>query len=122
VPPTPGKPLPRGRHGIPTDRIRGHQRERLIDAMARSCAGSGYASVSVTQLVRSAAVSKKTFYQLFESKEDCLFSAHQAYSEHLYDAIDQGFVREASHGPPGAAWRSMRLSPSSPGTWRVQIC
>ena len=57
--------------------------------MARSCADAGYASTSVSQLVRSAAVSKKTFYQLFESKEDCLFHTYESYSDRLYAEIDQ---------------------------------
>jgi AcrR family transcriptional regulator len=64
--------------------------------MARSCADSGYASLSVSQLVRSAAVSKKTFYQLFDSKEDCLFYSYEAYCDRLYAAIDQGCREETS--------------------------
>ena len=57
--------------------------------MARSCADAGYASTSVSQLVKSAAVSKKTFYQLFESKQDCLFHTYESYSDRLYAEIDQ---------------------------------
>jgi AcrR family transcriptional regulator len=64
--------------------------------MARSCADGGYASISVSQLVRSAAVSKKTFYELFESKEDCLFNSYEDYSDRLYAAIDEGCAEEDS--------------------------
>lgn len=62
--------------------------------MARSCAGAGYASISVSQLVRAAAVSKKTFYQLFDGKEECLFYSYEAYSERLYAEIDRSCREE----------------------------
>jgi AcrR family transcriptional regulator len=64
--------------------------------MASSCADTGYASISVSQLVRAAAVSKKTFYELFDSKEDCLFHSYEAYSERLYAAIDESCAVEGS--------------------------
>jgi hypothetical protein len=102
LPSTPGKPLPRGRHGIPTDHVRGNQRQRLTAAMAWCCAGTGYAFLSVSQLVRSAAVSKKTFY-LFDGKQDCPIYSYEAYSDQLYARIDRESVWRRIPGPPEAA-------------------
>jgi AcrR family transcriptional regulator len=106
VPTSEGKRLPSGRHGIPTDLVRHHQRQRLIDAMAESCAASGYASTSVGDLVKSAAVSKKTFYQLFESKENCLLVSHETYCDRLYAAIDQACTTE--EGWPASGREALR--------------
>jgi AcrR family transcriptional regulator len=51
----------------------GRQRARLEAAMVRSVARHGYAETTVSDLVRTAAVSKSTFYAHFRDKEDCFF-------------------------------------------------
>ena len=56
--------------------------------MAAACAESGYASVSIGGVVSAAAVSRKTFYELFESKEECLLAAHDELRSRLFAAID----------------------------------
>lgn len=62
---------------------KGTQEERLIDAMIELCAQTGYLGVSVAELSAQAGVSSKTFYELFEDKEDCLLAAYRAAAARL---------------------------------------
>ena len=71
-----GKPgLPRGRNRLPTPAVRASQRERLLRAVIAAVAESGYALVTVADIVRRARVSRAAFYAHFASKDDCLFTA-----------------------------------------------
>lgn len=71
-----GKPgLPRGRSRLPVREVRASQRERLIRAVIAAVAESGYANVTVADIVRRARVSRVAFYAHFRSKEDCFLAA-----------------------------------------------
>ncbi|HWB68925.1 MAG TPA: TetR/AcrR family transcriptional regulator [Solirubrobacterales bacterium] len=50
--------------------VAGHQRTRLEAAMVEAVARHGYAGTTLRELVRLAGVSKSTFYEHFESKQD----------------------------------------------------
>ncbi len=56
----------------------GSQRERLLDAMANTCAQKGYAATSVADVVAGARVSRATFYEFFRDKEECFLAAYDA--------------------------------------------
>lgn len=89
-----GAPLPSGRHNLPREFVVTSQRDRLLDAMAQSCAEKRYAEVSVADIVAQARVSRSTFYEIFPDKEACFLAA--------YDAILGRFVTEvikACQGP-----------------------
>jgi AcrR family transcriptional regulator len=51
------------------------QRARMLDALTRMVAEKGYARVTVSDIVAAAGVSRRTFYEQFEDKEDCLLAA-----------------------------------------------
>src|SRR4051812_25252510 len=70
--------LPRGRHGLTREQVVGSQRERIFRAMAETMARKGYASTSVSEVLRTAGVSRETFYEQFTSKEDCFMAAFEA--------------------------------------------
>jgi AcrR family transcriptional regulator len=72
------EPLPRGRHGLTREQVVESQRSRIFRAMAEVMAEKGYVATSVSDVLRAAKVSRETFYEQFESKEDCFMSAHQA--------------------------------------------
>ena len=76
------------------------QRARLLDAMIRVVADQGYAAASVTDVVRAAAVSRSTFYELFASKEACFLEAYRAGVDVLVER-----VRAAVHETAGD-WRA----------------
>jgi len=51
------------------------QRMRILDAMAEVARERGAGDVSVAHVVERAGVSRRTFYQLFEDREDCFLAA-----------------------------------------------
>jgi AcrR family transcriptional regulator len=51
-----------------------HQKARLEGAMVEAVARHGFAGTTLRELVTLAGVSKTTFYQHFESKQDCFLS------------------------------------------------
>jgi AcrR family transcriptional regulator len=79
--------LPRGPHALPQDVVIAHQRERLLDAAATAVAEQGYAELTVRDLIVRAGVSRRTFYQLFDDKIDCVFAAHERAFERLSEVL-----------------------------------
>ncbi len=67
-------------------------RRRLLDAMARAAAGKGYPAVTIADLAAEARVSKRSFYEHFSDKADCLIALYEAASQQslavLRQAID----------------------------------
>src|SRR6516225_7712056 len=71
-----GKPgLPRGRSRLPLPAVRASQRERLLRSVIAAVSESGYAAVTVADIVRRARVSRAAFYDHFADKEDCFLAA-----------------------------------------------
>jgi AcrR family transcriptional regulator len=91
--------LPRGRHGLPREAVTASQRKRIHQAMIEVVSGRGYAETRVVDVIGIAGVSRKTFYELFDSKEDCFLAAYDVLLGNLLgDAVD-GFESR-----PGAPW------------------
>lgn len=67
-------------------------RHRLLEGMARAVAARGYADTTISDIVREAAVSRRTFYEHFASKSHCLIALYEAASINalrvLRDALD----------------------------------
>jgi AcrR family transcriptional regulator len=67
-------------------------RMRLLEGMAHAVAAKGYADTTIADIVREARVSRRTFYEHFEGKADCLIALYEAASinalQALRDAID----------------------------------
>lgn len=67
-------------------------RTRLLEGMAHAVAAKGYADTTITDIVREAAVSRRTFYEHFPTKADCLVALYEAASREalkvLQDALD----------------------------------
>jgi AcrR family transcriptional regulator len=79
--------LPRGPHALPQDVVIAHQRDRLLDATAAAMSEQGYAELTVRELIDRAGVSRRTFYQLFDDKIDCVYAAHERAFERLSKVI-----------------------------------
>jgi len=63
--------LPRGPHRLSRDEVADSQRQRLYLAILDVIAEEGYQAVNVASLVARAKISRRTFYELFDSKEEC---------------------------------------------------
>ena len=70
-------------------------RTRLMDGMAAAVAEKGYAETTIADIVRLARVSKRTFYEHFASKEDCLLALYTAATDQLIEVIRQAI--ESAH-------------------------
>jgi AcrR family transcriptional regulator len=71
-----GKPgLPRGRNSLPAPDVSASQIERLRRATIAAVAETGYAAVTIADIVRRARVSRAAFYAHFADKEDCFLTA-----------------------------------------------
>jgi AcrR family transcriptional regulator len=57
------------------EQIAAIQRARLLAAVAEACAEHGAANLTVGHIVDGAGVSRRTFYDNFESREDCVLAA-----------------------------------------------
>jgi AcrR family transcriptional regulator len=70
-----------------------HQhRKRLLEGMAHAVAAKGYGDTTIADIVREASVSRRTFYEHFNTKAECLIALYEAASHNalkvLRDAID----------------------------------
>lgn len=67
-------------------------RSRLLEGMAHAVAAKGYADTTIADIVREASVSRRTFYEHFSTKSECLIALYEAASHNalkvLRDAID----------------------------------
>jgi AcrR family transcriptional regulator len=73
----------------------------MLDAMTTVVAEKGYPAATVTDVVRTARVSRRTFYDRFASKEDCFLEAYRFGIEVLTARI-----RDAARKAAPAGWRA----------------
>lgn len=111
--PAPAEPpplrLPPGRHGIPADLVRAHQRLRLLEAAADALAEQGYGRLTAARVTELAGVSSRTFYQHFEDLWACLLAAYETEAGHLCEEIEAACaVLIKERGPIAAADRRGR--------------
>ncbi len=83
--------LPPGRHGLPREFIAHNQRERLIAGLAEAVAEHGYGGTTIAHITRHAAVSRRTFYEHFASKDECFVAAYEIVMERLREQVEAGF-------------------------------
>ena len=74
------------------------QRARLLAAAVVTFAELGYSRASVAHITARARVSRRTFYDLFENREDCLLAV-------LRDAVERVSGEIAQADLAGLAWR-----------------
>lgn len=76
------------------------QRSRIHQAMIEVVADRGYPETRVVDVTGVAGVSRKTFYEFFDSKEDCFLAAYDALLQTLLDEVT-GAVQSKSGRPWG---------------------
>jgi AcrR family transcriptional regulator len=75
------KGLPRGPQALPREAVAAHQRERLVEAMVQAVNERGVVATTISDLVARAGISRRTFYEHFENKEDCLLATYDTVVE-----------------------------------------
>ena len=74
------------------------QRSRLFAAAVRAVEELGYSQATVAHITRRARVSRRTFYELFANREECLLAA-------LESVVDRIRREIAAAGLEGLVWR-----------------
>jgi AcrR family transcriptional regulator len=62
-------------------------RHRLLQGMAQAVAERGYAATTIADIVREAAVSRRTFYEHFGGKAECLAALYEAASHNALQVL-----------------------------------
>lgn len=62
-------------------------RHRLLEGMAHAVALRGYADTTIADIVREAAVSRRTFYEHFATKAECLIALYEAASRNALEVL-----------------------------------
>ena len=88
-----------GPHGLDPALVQRIQRERVLDAMTHVVAELGYQSTTVTKVLDRAQISKLTFYELFDNKEQCFLTAYDDAMAHAFERIEEACAAEQL-GPP----------------------
>jgi AcrR family transcriptional regulator len=86
--------LPPGRHGLPRDFVVHNQRERLIAGLAEAIAEKGYGGTTIADITRHAAVSRRTFYEHFDGKDECFVAAFDTVTKQLRERVEEAFKAE----------------------------
>jgi AcrR family transcriptional regulator len=73
--------LPQGPHRLPREVVSRNQRRRLVAGVALAMAEHGYARLTVEHVIAAAGVSRTTFYEHFENKQQAVLVAHDVVFE-----------------------------------------
>lgn len=79
------------------------QRERLLEAAVRVVAEKGYGAMTIGDLTGQAGVSRTTFYELFEDKEQCFLAAYDRAVEALARRVTAAYESAGSWPERAAA-------------------
>ena len=96
--------FPAGVRTLPADLVKAVQRERLLAAMIGAVTEIGYNTLTVQNVLTRAGISRPTFYEQFEDKEDCFLAAFDAASQRMRERI------EAAAADSGPGWREQLRS------------
>lgn len=70
------------------------QRERILASMAEVVAKRGYQGTTVEHIVKRAGVSRATFYEKFQNREDCLLATVDAAAEEIGRRVTEAAISE----------------------------
>jgi AcrR family transcriptional regulator len=86
--------LPRGPQALPRQQVAAHQRERLFDAMVEVVNERGFVSTTISDLVTRAGISRRSFYEHFANKDECLLATYDTIVEGLNERLAASYDRE----------------------------
>jgi AcrR family transcriptional regulator len=79
--------LPPGRHGLSRAFVAQNQRERILAAVADVTSVASYAEMTVEDIIVTAGVSRRTFYEHFKNKDDAFLAAYDEVTARLVEQI-----------------------------------
>jgi len=84
------------RSGLSRAEVMAIQRRRILDGLAAALAYHGYEDTKITDIVELSRVSRPTFYEIFENKDQCFAAAYEDGVERLSVAVEAAVAEE--HG------------------------
>jgi AcrR family transcriptional regulator len=81
---------------LPREFVASHKRRRMMDAIAELTAEGGYEATKIADIVRRAAVARKTLYDNFDGKEDLFLSAIHATMGEVRELVEAGCAQADS--------------------------
>ncbi|HET7417092.1 MAG TPA: TetR/AcrR family transcriptional regulator [Solirubrobacterales bacterium] len=78
---------------LPREFVAGHKRRRMMDAIAELTAEQGYEATKIADIVRRAAVARKTLYDNFDGKEDLFLSAVDTALKEMRVVVEEACER-----------------------------
>jgi AcrR family transcriptional regulator len=91
--PHPGTPHDGGRASGP-EHVGDIQRARILTAMVEVASERGVGNATVSHVVARSGVSRRTFYELFEDREDCFLAAFDEAVQWITAAVAPAYERE----------------------------
>jgi AcrR family transcriptional regulator len=114
---------PADKRALARERARTAQRLRLALAMIEAIAENGYRATRVADVIARAGVSRKTFYEHFANKQECLLVTYDLVAEEGVRRVEQAY-RDAD-GWPGRVEAGIRAlfeaSIENPGALRLSL-
>jgi AcrR family transcriptional regulator len=91
--------LPAGPHGLDPALVTRVQRERVLEALASVVAEIGYQDATVRKILDRARISRITFYELFDNKEQCFLAAYDDALRQVFARVERACEAEALAPP-----------------------
>ena len=93
-----------GSSALPSALVSEIQRTRLLAAAVRSVDELGYTQVSVSDITQRSRVSRRTFYELFANREECLAAVLESAVERIRAQLARAEL-DTPRGAGGLPWR-----------------
>ena len=81
---------------LPREFVASHKRRRMMDAVAELTSEGGYEATKIADIVRRAAVARKTLYDNFDGKEDLFLSAIDATTTEMRELVEDACAQASS--------------------------
>lgn len=78
------------------------QRQRILEAMAKSCADKTYSATTIADIVGCASISRGTFYKHFTNKQDCFYATADTFLVDLQGVAAVAYARSDDVSPVDA--------------------
>jgi AcrR family transcriptional regulator len=117
------EPVRRGAGALPRGQLSEIQRGRILTAAVQVVEEVGYARMTVAQVVGRAKVSRKTFYDVFDDREDCFLAAFERAIEQARGLVLPAYRRERGwrRGMRASLERLLVLMDQEPGLARLCV-
>jgi AcrR family transcriptional regulator len=80
-----------GRNKLSRSDVEANQRQRIMEAIVDVASLAGYSSLSVEEIVGTAGVSRRTFYDHFRSKDEAFLATVDSVSDALVDRVTAAY-------------------------------